>query len=141
MTPRAPARTRTRAVADHDATTMAARIRAYIAALPSPVAKEVRTLRAAVRAAAPTAVEHFSYGIPGLRLDGKALVFYAGWKAHVSLYPIGESIVRANAKALEGCGFSKGTVRFPLTAPPSTALVQKLVRARIAQLRAGAKVG
>lgn len=141
MTPRATSRTRPRAVADHDATTMATRIRAYIAALPAPVATEVRKLRAAVRAAAPAAVEHFSYGIPGLRLDGKALVFYAGWKAHISLYPIGESIVRANAKALEGCGFSKGTVRFPLTAPPSAALVQKLVRARIAQLRAGARVG
>lgn len=141
MPPRTTPRTRVRAAADRDATAMSVRIRAYIAALPSPVAKEVRKLRAAVRAAAPAAVEHFSYGIPGLRLEGKALVFYAGWKAHVSLYPIGASIVKANASALAGCGFSKGTVRFPLTAPPSAALVERLVRARIAQLRAGAKVG
>lgn len=119
----------------------AAQIAAYIAALAPAVRREVKKLRTAVRAAAPDAVEHFSYGIPGLRLDGKALVYYAGWKAHISLYPIGESIVKANAKALAGCTFSKGTVRFPLDAPPSAALVAKLVRARIAQVRAGKAVG
>jgi uncharacterized protein YdhG (YjbR/CyaY superfamily) len=121
--------------------TPAARITAYIAALPPAVRQHVRKLRTAVRAAAPAAVEHFSYGIPGLRLDGKALVFYAGWKAHVSLYPIGASIVKAHAKALAGCSFSKGTVRFPLASPPSATLVRTLVKARIAQLRAGARVG
>lgn len=120
---------------------MSARISAYIAALSPAVRREVKKLRTAVRAAAPDAVEHFSYGIPGLRLDDKALVYYAGWKAHVSLYPIGESIVKANAKALVGCGFSKGTVRFSLDAPPSAPLVAKLVRARIAQVRAGKPVG
>lgn len=119
----------------------AARIRAYIAALPPAVRREVKRIRAAVRAAAPTAVEHFSYGIPGLRLDGKPLVFYAGWKAHVSLYPIGASIVKANAKALAGCGTSKGTVRFALDAPPSAALLRRLVQARVRQVRAGRPVG
>lgn len=118
-----------------------ASIAAYIAALPPAVRREVRKLRIAVRAAAPGAVEHFSYGIPGLRLDGKALVYYAGWKAHVSLYPIGASIVARHERALAGCGLSKGTVRFPLESPPSAALVRKLVKARIAQLRAGAPVG
>jgi uncharacterized protein YdhG (YjbR/CyaY superfamily) len=131
----------TKAPSAAEARATASRISAYIAALPVPVAKEVRKMRIAVRAAAPAAVEHFSYGIPGLRLDGMALVFYAGWKAHVSLYPIGESIVKAHAKALAGCSFSKGTVRFPLTAPPSAVLVRKLVKARIAQVRAGARVG
>lgn len=123
------------------AKTSGAAISAYIAALPPLVRREVRKLSIAVRAAAPTAVEHFSYRIPGLRLDGRALVYYAGWKAHVSMYPIGESIVKANAKALDGCGFSKGTVRFPLAAPPSAALVAKLVKARVSQVRAGKAVG
>ncbi len=118
-----------------------ARIAAYIAALPPAVRAEVKKLRAAARKAAPGAVEHFSYGIPGLRLDGKALAFYAGWKAHVSIYPIGESIVKAHASSLRGCTFSKGTVRFPLAAPPSAALVAKLVKARIAQVRASQPVG
>lgn len=138
---RARSRTAAKTAARTAAKTSGAAISAYIAALPPKVRREVKKLRTAVRAAAPTAVEHFSYRIPGLRLDGKALVYYAGWTAHVSIYPIGESIVKANAKALAGCGFAKGTVRFPLATPPSAALVRKLVKARIAQVRAGKAVG
>lgn len=108
---------------------------AYHASFPPAVRRVLRELRAAIIAAAPDAEPHFSYRMPGFRLDGKALVWYAAWRTHVSLYPIGPAIVATHARALRGCTTSKGTVRFPLDAPPSAALVRRLVRARIAQLR------
>jgi uncharacterized protein YdhG (YjbR/CyaY superfamily) len=94
-------------------------------------------IRSAIRTAAPTAVEHFSYGMPGFRLEDKTLVWYAAWKEHYSLYPIGAPIVRELAADLEGLTTSKGTIRFPAAKPPSGALIKRIVKARIAQVRAG----
>jgi uncharacterized protein YdhG (YjbR/CyaY superfamily) len=116
---------------------VAAQVRNYLAGFPPDVRRILRRKRDAIRAAAPGAVEVFSYGIPGFKLGGKPLAWYAGYKEHTSLYPMGEALQREFAAELEGCGFSKGTIRFPLEKPPSSALVKKLVKARIAQLRRG----
>jgi uncharacterized protein YdhG (YjbR/CyaY superfamily) len=113
----------------------ASQARRYMAAQPPDARRRLKAIRALVIATAPGAVEHFSYGIPGFKLHGQPLVWYAAFKAHTSLFPMTAAIRRAFAKELEGYEMSTGTIRFPLDKPLSTVLVKKLIKARVAEVR------
>ena len=116
----------------------ATEIRTYFDALPPAARRHLTALRNAVRAAVPEVEDAFSYRIPGYRVDGRVCVWYAAFKEHVSLYPIGAAIRLAHAEALEGYKTATGTVQFPLSRPIPVALVKKLVAARLTEMRAAA---
>jgi uncharacterized protein YdhG (YjbR/CyaY superfamily) len=112
-----------------------AKRKAYLASLPPAVRARIKAIRDMVRAIAPDAVEVYSYGIPGFKLDDKPLVWYAAFARHTSLYPMTASIRKAHAAALKDYKMSTGTVQFPLDKPLPTALVKRLIKARVAELR------
>ena len=124
-----------------DTASTASQVRRYLAALPPDSRRRLTKVRSTIRAVAPAAVEHFSYGIPGSRLDGQPLVWYAAFAHHTSMYPLTAGMRRECAAELEEYETSKGTVRFPLSEPLPLDFVKRLVEARVAEIRTAAKAG
>jgi uncharacterized protein YdhG (YjbR/CyaY superfamily) len=112
-----------------------AQIRKYFAAQPPAARRRLREMRSAIREVIPNAEEGFSYRIPGIKIDGRMLVWYAGFTRHTSLYPVSDAVKRANAAGLEGLKTRKGTVQFPLDRPLPVALLKRLVRGRLRELK------
>ena len=108
---------------------------AYLAKQPSEQRAAIERLREIVRAVAPDVTEAISYGIIGLKLDGRALVWLAGWKRHVSIYPLTSSFLSEHAAELERFTLKKGTLQLPLGAPIPDELIDALVRSRLEELR------
>lgn len=122
-----------------DAKEAAAKVNAYFAKLPDHAGRELRVLRDAIRDAAPGVADTFGYGMPGYSLDGRVLLWYAAWKKHSSIYPLSDAAKRKFAKQLEGYEMSKGTLRLPHDKSIPVSLITKIVKLRIAELKAKAR--
>ena len=98
----------------------------YLDSLSPEVRAAVEEVRAIVNAEVPDGEETISYHMPTVRRDGHAVVHYAGWKKHVSLYPMPDDEDLAAELAPYAAG--KGTLKFPVDQPVPLDLV-----ARVAQ--------
>lgn len=110
----------------------------YIAAQPEAVRPALESIRVALRKALPQAEEFISYKMPAYRTRDGVIVYFAGWKAHVSLYPITPDVADGFAEELTPYEQSKGTVRFPLSQKPPLKLIVRLAKARLAAVEARA---
>jgi uncharacterized protein YdhG (YjbR/CyaY superfamily) len=106
----------------------------YIASFPPDVRARLRQIRSTIRQAAPKAEETISYGIPAYKRNG-ALIYFAAFKEHLSLYPVTSAL-----KAKLGTELAphtspkqKGTMRFPLEKPLPLGLIRKIVKVRVAE--------
>jgi uncharacterized protein YdhG (YjbR/CyaY superfamily) len=104
----------------------------YLAALSDDKRAALEKLRRTIRAAAPRAEERISYQIPAYRQNGMLVGFGATAK-HCAFYLMSSSTVEAHKDELKDYDTSKGTIRFPADKPLPSALVRKLVKARIAE--------
>ena len=110
----------------------------YIASFPADTQKILEEIRATIKAAVPEAEEKISYQIPTFELDGRNLIHFAGWKKHVSLYPIpagDEAFEKKIAQYIAG----KGTLKFPLDRPLPMKLISRIVKYRVADIMKNTK--
>lgn len=99
----------------------------YIAACPPDSQDYLQQIRKLIRSLVPDAKERISYQIAAFERNGKNIIHFAGWKKHVSLYPVpagSEAFERQIAKYVDG----KGTVKFPLDEPLPLKLIERVVK-------------
>ena len=106
----------------------------YIAGFPDDTQDVLQELRRRIHAAVPDAQEWISYQIPTFGVDGQYVIYVAGWKNHVSIYPVPEGDAEL-APYLSG----QGTLKLPLGRPVPWDVVDRAitqqVATRVAQIR------
>ena len=102
----------------------------YIAAQPLAAQPMLNQVRAAIRAGMPGAVESIAYDMPAYALDGRRVLYFAGWKKHFAVYPLSTAMQAAFAGELASCVVEMGTIRFPLHRPLPAELIERLAAFR-----------
>ena len=104
----------------------------YIADFPADVQAVLQKIRQTIQKAAPKAEETISYQIPAFRLNDRILIYFAGFKNHVSIYPAPRGAAEFKDK-LERYKGGKGTVQFPLEKRIPYELIRRVVKFKVKQ--------
>jgi uncharacterized protein YdhG (YjbR/CyaY superfamily) len=110
-----------------------ASVEAYLAACPEDSRAALEHLRAMIRSAAPEATETISYQMPAFRAHGRILVWMGAFRDHCSLFPGSMALIEAHREELAGYRIAKGTIPFRRAKPLPAAVVEKIVKARLAE--------
>jgi uncharacterized protein YdhG (YjbR/CyaY superfamily) len=106
----------------------------YIGAQPQASREILERVRQAIRKALPQAEEVISYQIPTYKIRGSAIIYFAGWKQHYSLYPAGDRLVAEFKDELAAYKVNKGTIRFPLSEPVQVKLIERIAKFRASEI-------
>lgn len=109
----------------------ASTVDAYLKHAKAPARGKLEQLRALIRAAAPSAEEGISYGMPYYKYMGRSFCGFALFKNHIGFFP--GAIVSDFTEELADFETSKGTVRLPLDRPIPVTLIRKMLKAAMAR--------
>ena len=104
----------------------------YLENLTADKRAALQKLRKTIKSVAPAAEECISYQICAFRQNGM-LVGFGATANHCAFYLMSKSTVADHRAELQNYDTSVGTIRFKANEPLPTALVRKLVKARIAE--------
>ena len=77
--------------------------------------------------------------MPTYKVDGDAMLYFAGWKQHYSLYPATELVLAEFKRELEPYKIHKATIRFPISEPVPVALIARIAKFRAKEVAERAK--
>jgi uncharacterized protein YdhG (YjbR/CyaY superfamily) len=108
----------------------------YISNFPASTRDVLSAVRAQIVAVAPDAEEGMSYGMPAYKLNGKPLVYFAGYDHHVGFYATPHGHKRFESE-LSRYKQGKGSVQFPLSEPMPLDLIQRITQFKVNLLTEG----
>ncbi|WP_300666426.1 DUF1801 domain-containing protein [Fluviicola sp.] len=104
----------------------------YLLEFENETRERLVAIRKLILETAPEVIESISYGMPAYKVNGKPLVYFAGYKSHIGFYatPTGH---KAFEKELSKYKQGKGSVQFPLNEPLPIKLIKEIVLFRLAE--------
>lgn len=97
----------------------------YIAGLPEHVRPIVQQVRQTIHDAVPGSGETISYQMPTITVNGTSLVYFAGWKRHLGMYPIPEGDAAFDRDSAPYRAV-QSTLRFPYSTPIPYDLIARM---------------
>jgi uncharacterized protein YdhG (YjbR/CyaY superfamily) len=98
----------------------------YLDSLDPEVRRVLEEVRATLHDAVPEGEDAITYNMPTLMVGERRVVHYAGWKRHVSLYPVPDD--EDLAAELEPYVSGQGTLKLPLGKPVPHELIGRVAQ-------------
>jgi uncharacterized protein YdhG (YjbR/CyaY superfamily) len=111
-----------------------AEVNELLSKVPDESKKALERLRKIIKNNASEAVEVVTYGAPGFKYKDRSFVSYNTAKNHCAFYVQSPEVMEQFSKELSGFDTSKGTIRFKSDEPLPEGLIQKILRARMAEI-------
>jgi uncharacterized protein YdhG (YjbR/CyaY superfamily) len=105
----------------------------YIAAEPKEIRARLREVRDTIAAAAPGAKQSLKWGMPAFSYD-RILVTFAAFRNHIGFFPT-PAAIRAFEKDLAKFKTSSATIQLPHDKPLPKALIARITKFRVKELR------
>lgn len=99
----------------------------YINTFPEETQVLLKKVRKVIQGVVPGAEEVISYGIPTFKVNGRYVVYFSGWKDHISIHPLPKEN-QALQERMTPYITGKGTLRFSLSKEIPYELIEKVAK-------------
>lgn len=106
-------------------------IKEYISQFPKETQLALEEVWATIKKAMPEMEETISYAIPAFELNGSKIIYFAGYKNHVGLYPVPTNNIEFEKDFSLYKTSGKGAIQFPLNQPMPAGLITRIVQFKL----------
>jgi uncharacterized protein YdhG (YjbR/CyaY superfamily) len=109
-------------------------VTAYIEAQPEPKRSTLLAVRDTILAIEPGFEQVIAWKTPQFKLNGKYCVGFAAFKNHLTFSPQSAQVMESHAVQLADYVVSKSSFQFSVDQPLPKALLESLIKSRLAEL-------